>query len=112
MDLPSAHANTVRPLLLLVAGVTAFLLVSAASCADSEPEPTAVPPPTSVPLPGVVNSFASIRDDNPLIAEVTVTLDQAARVYVEYLSRQLPRIYLEGPFDALTIHICGSMCAG
>ena len=105
MDLPSAHANTVRPLLLLVAGVTAFLLVSAASCADSEPEPTAVPPPTSVPLPGVVNSFVSIRDDNPLIAEVTVTLDQAARVYVEYENEAAGRFRTMTTESVATAHV-------
>ena len=46
------------------------------------PEPTATSVP--VPAPQVLDTSASVREDNSLIVNVDITLDRAARVLVEY----------------------------
>ena len=85
--------------LCLSALMAAALMSSAAACGQfgfsiskragdaPAPMPTDTPTsaiPTSTPTPQVTSASATIRHDNPLIAEVAVSLDAPGRVFVEY----------------------------
>ena len=70
------------------AEVEAQATVAAAVRATAEAQPTVAPAltPLRTPLaaPAVLSTSPAIRADNSLIAEISVTLDRPAQVYVEY----------------------------
>ena len=66
----------------MILAMAVALGLLAMACGESTPSPT--PTATTVPPPTIESARASIRQDNPLVAEVTVALDREARVYVLY----------------------------
>ena len=86
----------------VIVAAAATLVLTIAACGDDEPqvdvqatvvaavaatvEAMATPTPEPANPPRIVTASASLRDDNPLIVQVEVSLDRPARVYVEYES--------------------------
>ncbi|MDA1349144.1 MAG: aryl-sulfate sulfotransferase [Chloroflexi bacterium] len=85
---------------LVLAATLPILMIVLAACGDDEPpvdvqatlvavvqatvEAQVTPTAEPAPQPRVTRTSADIRADNALIAEVSVSLDRPARVYVEY----------------------------
>ena len=90
------------------ADVRATVVAAVSATVEALPSPTSVPPtPTSTPIPParVLSASASVRSGNALIADVDVSLDKAASVYVEYGNADTGRFRTMGTGAVAARHV-------